>query len=242
MWVLWAKLFSSSPYPIPHPMQFHIHPPYQIRGCFFFFLLHNLHVKFGSLLSSFFLSVTIFLLFQGTSSLLDMILYYESTTHLDISDNSGMGTSCWRALAHLIKQVGWHSGTAISACRLPPGDSIQYTLKVSLLHITWIEDAGQKAKRLQALPLRSHHNAHTTGWQNQPALFAANLLVWSERSSWLTTVRVIKAGHVDVALSQRGKFSLCLLPTPEEWAAITALMGPNWGSLPCSRMLGRTSG
>ncbi|CAI5697320.1 unnamed protein product [Oreochromis niloticus] len=33
-----------------------------------------------------------------------MILYYESTTHLDISDNSSMGTSSWRALAHLIKQ------------------------------------------------------------------------------------------------------------------------------------------
>ncbi|TKS86192.1 Protein phosphatase 1 regulatory subunit 37 [Collichthys lucidus] len=43
---------------------------------------------------------------NGASSLLDMILYYESTTHLDISDNSGMGTSCWRALAHLIKQRG----------------------------------------------------------------------------------------------------------------------------------------
>uniref|UniRef100_A0A665TSE2 Si:dkey-288a3.2 n=1 Tax=Echeneis naucrates TaxID=173247 RepID=A0A665TSE2_ECHNA len=41
---------------------------------------------------------------NGASSLLDMILYYESTTHLDISDNSGMGTSGWRALAHLIKQ------------------------------------------------------------------------------------------------------------------------------------------
>ncbi|KAK2825842.1 hypothetical protein Q5P01_020056 [Channa striata] len=41
---------------------------------------------------------------NGASSLLDMILYYESTTHLDISDNSSMGTSGWRALAHLIKQ------------------------------------------------------------------------------------------------------------------------------------------
>ncbi|KAL3969273.1 collagen type XXII alpha [Sarotherodon galilaeus] len=41
---------------------------------------------------------------NGASSLLDMILYYESTTHLDISDNSSMGTSSWRALAHLIKQ------------------------------------------------------------------------------------------------------------------------------------------
>ncbi|KAA8582391.1 hypothetical protein FQN60_009131, partial [Etheostoma spectabile] len=41
---------------------------------------------------------------NGASSLLDMILYYESTTHLDISDNGSMGTLCWRALAHLIKQ------------------------------------------------------------------------------------------------------------------------------------------
>ncbi|KAK5885849.1 hypothetical protein CesoFtcFv8_016945 [Champsocephalus esox] len=41
---------------------------------------------------------------NGAASLLDMMLYYESTTHLDISDNSSMGTLCWRALAHLIKQ------------------------------------------------------------------------------------------------------------------------------------------
>ncbi|XP_008398358.1 protein phosphatase 1 regulatory subunit 37 isoform X5 [Poecilia reticulata] len=41
---------------------------------------------------------------NGASSLLDMILYYESTTYLDISDNGSMGTSSWRALAHLIKQ------------------------------------------------------------------------------------------------------------------------------------------
>ncbi|XP_068608123.1 LOW QUALITY PROTEIN: protein phosphatase 1 regulatory subunit 37 [Brachionichthys hirsutus] len=41
---------------------------------------------------------------NGASSLLDMILYYESTSHLDVSGNSGMGTSFWRALAHLIKQ------------------------------------------------------------------------------------------------------------------------------------------
>uniref|UniRef100_A0A3B3DTE0 Protein phosphatase 1 regulatory subunit 37 n=1 Tax=Oryzias melastigma TaxID=30732 RepID=A0A3B3DTE0_ORYME len=41
---------------------------------------------------------------NGASSLLDMILYYESTTYLDVSDNTSMGTSAWRALAHLIKQ------------------------------------------------------------------------------------------------------------------------------------------
>ncbi|KAM6973301.1 protein phosphatase 1 regulatory subunit 37 [Aplochiton taeniatus] len=41
---------------------------------------------------------------NGASSLLDMILYYESTKHLDISGNRGMGISGWRALSHLIKQ------------------------------------------------------------------------------------------------------------------------------------------
>ncbi|KAK0131701.1 Protein phosphatase 1 regulatory subunit 37 [Merluccius polli] len=41
---------------------------------------------------------------NGASSLLDMILYYESTAHLDLSDNAHVGTSAWRALAHLIKQ------------------------------------------------------------------------------------------------------------------------------------------
>ncbi|CAB1331119.1 unnamed protein product [Coregonus sp. 'balchen'] len=42
---------------------------------------------------------------NGASSLLDMVLYYESTPHLDISDNTSMGISGWKALSHLIKQV-----------------------------------------------------------------------------------------------------------------------------------------
>ncbi|CAL8291687.1 protein phosphatase 1 regulatory subunit 37 [Gadus morhua] len=41
---------------------------------------------------------------NGASSLLDMISYYESTAYLDLSDNTHVGTSAWRALAHLIKQ------------------------------------------------------------------------------------------------------------------------------------------
>ncbi|KAJ7990880.1 hypothetical protein DPEC_G00291490 [Dallia pectoralis] len=48
---------------------------------------------------------------NAVSSLLDMILYYESTTHLDISDNPGMGISGWKALSHLIKQ-------SVCLCRL----------------------------------------------------------------------------------------------------------------------------
>lgn len=93
---------------LPVAIQFHIQAFPCIRLEAIFFLpkkLHNIPVKFGALLSLFF-SLCFFFLFQGASSLLDMILYYESTTHLDISDNSSMGTSSWRALAHLIKQVG----------------------------------------------------------------------------------------------------------------------------------------
>lgn len=37
--------------------------------------------------------------------MLDMFLYYESATHLDVSSNSGMGFSGWLSLSHLLKQV-----------------------------------------------------------------------------------------------------------------------------------------
>lgn len=111
---------------LPVAIQFHIQAFPCIRLEAIFFLpkkLHNIPVKFGALLSLFF-PLCFFFLFQGASSLLDMILYYESTTHLDISDNSSMGTSSWRALAHLIKQVGWRSGIAIFSCRLSPRDNV----------------------------------------------------------------------------------------------------------------------
>ncbi|XP_066512859.1 protein phosphatase 1 regulatory subunit 37 [Hoplias malabaricus] len=42
---------------------------------------------------------------NGLCSLLDMILYYESATHLDISSSS-MGVSGWQALSRLLKQSG----------------------------------------------------------------------------------------------------------------------------------------
>uniref|UniRef100_A0A3Q1FM10 Protein phosphatase 1 regulatory subunit 37 n=1 Tax=Acanthochromis polyacanthus TaxID=80966 RepID=A0A3Q1FM10_9TELE len=59
-----------------------------------------------------------FFLFQGASSLLDMILFYESTTHLDISDNSSLGASGWRALAHLIKQGTLKTNRALKELHL----------------------------------------------------------------------------------------------------------------------------
>ncbi|MFT7801802.1 protein phosphatase 1 regulatory subunit 37-like [Arapaima gigas] len=43
---------------------------------------------------------------EGASSLLDMILYYESTAHLDISSNTNIGVWGWKSLSHLIWQSG----------------------------------------------------------------------------------------------------------------------------------------
>ncbi|XP_060938880.1 protein phosphatase 1 regulatory subunit 37 [Limanda limanda] len=81
------------------------------------------------------------------SSLLDMILYYESTTHLDISDNSSMGTSGWRALAHLIKQSVFLS--RLDMCNMPMVDYPALSLSKALL-----------TSRLTVLRL---HNAQLSG-------------------------------------------------------------------------------
>uniref|UniRef100_A0A3Q3FPQ6 Protein phosphatase 1 regulatory subunit 37 n=1 Tax=Labrus bergylta TaxID=56723 RepID=A0A3Q3FPQ6_9LABR len=83
----------------------------------------------------------------GAASLLDMILYYESTTHLDISDNGSMGTSCWRALAHLIKQSVRLS--RLDVCNVPLVDYPAQSLSKALL-----------TGRLTALHL---HNAQLSG-------------------------------------------------------------------------------
>ncbi|XP_039642237.1 protein phosphatase 1 regulatory subunit 37 isoform X2 [Perca fluviatilis] len=84
---------------------------------------------------------------NGASSLLDMILYYESTTHLDISDNSSMGTLCWRALAHLIKQSVRLS--RLDVCNVPMVDYSAQALSKALL-----------TSRLTVLHL---HNAQLSG-------------------------------------------------------------------------------
>ncbi|KAM9355399.1 protein phosphatase 1 regulatory subunit 37 [Pholidichthys leucotaenia] len=84
---------------------------------------------------------------NGASSLLDMILYYESTTHLDISDNSSMGTSGWRALAHLITQSIRLS--RLDVCNVPVVNFPAQSLSKALL-----------TSRLAALHL---HNAQLSG-------------------------------------------------------------------------------
>uniref|UniRef100_A0A3Q3JEB6 Protein phosphatase 1 regulatory subunit 37 n=1 Tax=Monopterus albus TaxID=43700 RepID=A0A3Q3JEB6_MONAL len=91
-----------------------------------------------------------FFFFQGASSLLDMILYYESTTHLDISDNSSMGTSGWRALAHLIKQSVRLS--RLDVCNVPmadyPAQSLSQALLTSRLTVLHLHNA-----QLSGMPL-----------------------------------------------------------------------------------------
>ncbi|XP_029937841.1 protein phosphatase 1 regulatory subunit 37 [Myripristis murdjan] len=84
---------------------------------------------------------------NGASSLLDMILYYESTTHLDISDNSSIGTSGWRALAHLIKQSVCLS--RLDVCNVSMADYPAQALSKALL-----------TSRLAVLHL---HNAQLSG-------------------------------------------------------------------------------
>uniref|UniRef100_A0A671ME18 Si:dkey-288a3.2 n=1 Tax=Sinocyclocheilus anshuiensis TaxID=1608454 RepID=A0A671ME18_9TELE len=68
---------------------------------------------------------------NGASSLLDMFLYYESATHLDMSSNSGMGFSGWLSLSHLLRQSGclWR----LDACNMPMVDYAVQALSKALL-------------------------------------------------------------------------------------------------------------
>uniref|UniRef100_A0A673M775 Protein phosphatase 1 regulatory subunit 37 n=1 Tax=Sinocyclocheilus rhinocerous TaxID=307959 RepID=A0A673M775_9TELE len=68
---------------------------------------------------------------NGASSLLDMFLYYESATHLDMSSNSGMGFSGWLSLSHLLRQSGclWR----LDACNMPMVDYAAQALSKALL-------------------------------------------------------------------------------------------------------------
>uniref|UniRef100_A0AAV2JK24 Protein phosphatase 1 regulatory subunit 37 n=1 Tax=Knipowitschia caucasica TaxID=637954 RepID=A0AAV2JK24_KNICA len=87
---------------------------------------------------------------NGAASLLDMILYYESTTHLDISDNSAMATSGWRALAHLIKQSVRLSRLDVCNVSLAeyPSQSLSKALLTSRLTVLHLDKA-----KLSGLPL-----------------------------------------------------------------------------------------
>ncbi|KAM3871287.1 protein phosphatase 1 regulatory subunit 37 [Diretmus argenteus] len=90
---------------------------------------------------------------NGASSLLDMISYYESTTHLDISDNSSIGTSGWRALAHLIKQSVCLS--RLDVCNVSmvdyPAQSLTKALLTSRLAVLYLHNAQLSGTPLYTL-------------------------------------------------------------------------------------------
>ncbi|KAM9842538.1 protein phosphatase 1 regulatory subunit 37 [Aulostomus maculatus] len=87
---------------------------------------------------------------NGAQSLLDMILYYESAAHLHVSDSGGMGTSGWRALAHLIKQSVCLS--RLDVCNMSmvgyPAHSLSRALLTSQLRVLQLHNV-----QLSGLPL-----------------------------------------------------------------------------------------
>ncbi|XP_071327554.1 protein phosphatase 1 regulatory subunit 37 [Trachinotus anak] len=110
---------------------------------------------------------------NGASSLLDMILYYESTTHLDISDNGSMGTSGWRALTHLIKQSVRLS--RLDVCNMPmvdyPALSLSKALLTSRLTVLHLHNA-----QLSGMPLYTLVGALKTNRALQELHLTNNLL------------------------------------------------------------------
>ncbi|NXX53398.1 PPR37 phosphatase, partial [Scopus umbretta] len=68
---------------------------------------------------------------DGASALFDMIEYYESATHLNISFNKHIGTRGWQAAAHMMRKVCAHSriifssrSNSLAATRVVSGESL----------------------------------------------------------------------------------------------------------------------
>ncbi|KAI5610840.1 protein phosphatase 1 regulatory subunit 37-like, partial [Silurus asotus] len=87
------------------------------------------------------------------SSLMDMISYYESATHLDVSSNTDMGVSGWQALSRLLIQSGclWR----LDACNIPiedyPAQALSRALLSSRLTVLHLENTGLSGKPLFTL-------------------------------------------------------------------------------------------
>uniref|UniRef100_W5JZ52 Protein phosphatase 1 regulatory subunit 37 n=1 Tax=Astyanax mexicanus TaxID=7994 RepID=W5JZ52_ASTMX len=89
----------------------------------------------------------------GASSLMEMMLYYESATHLDISSSSSMGVSGWQALSRLLRQSGclWR----LDACNIPllefPAQALSKALLSSRLTVLHLENTCLSGKPLFTL-------------------------------------------------------------------------------------------
>ncbi|XP_028825852.1 protein phosphatase 1 regulatory subunit 37 isoform X2 [Denticeps clupeoides] len=90
---------------------------------------------------------------NGASSLLDMILYYESAAHLNISSNTKMGISGWQALSRLLRQSGclWR----LDACNVPvveyPVQALSKALLTSRLTVLNLENTCLSGRPLFTL-------------------------------------------------------------------------------------------
>ncbi|KAJ8341206.1 hypothetical protein SKAU_G00334970 [Synaphobranchus kaupii] len=87
---------------------------------------------------------------NGASSLLDMVLYYESAAHLDISSNTNLGILGWQSLSRLVQQSSflWR----LDACNMPipeyPAQALSKALLGSRLTVLCLENT-----RLSGRPL-----------------------------------------------------------------------------------------
>ncbi|XP_062379287.1 protein phosphatase 1 regulatory subunit 37 [Sardina pilchardus] len=90
---------------------------------------------------------------NGASSLLEMILYYDSACQLNISSNVRMGPAGWEALAHLTRQSSclWR----LDACNMPvveyPAQALSKALLASRLTVLHLERASLSGRPLFTL-------------------------------------------------------------------------------------------
>ncbi|XP_076156204.1 protein phosphatase 1 regulatory subunit 37-like [Alosa pseudoharengus] len=90
---------------------------------------------------------------NGASSLLEMILYYESACQLNISSNVHMGFAGWKALAHLTRQSSclWR----LDACSMPmveyPAQALSKALLASRLTVLHLDGASLSGRPLFTL-------------------------------------------------------------------------------------------
>nr|XP_015205595.1 PREDICTED: protein phosphatase 1 regulatory subunit 37-like isoform X2 [Lepisosteus oculatus] len=90
---------------------------------------------------------------NGASALLDMILYYESTAHLDMSSNTNIGVGGWQALSHLLQKS--RCLRRLDACNLPlqeyPAQRLSRALRCSRLAVLHLDNASLNGQPLFTL-------------------------------------------------------------------------------------------
>uniref|UniRef100_A0A8B9RDF4 Si:dkey-288a3.2 n=1 Tax=Astyanax mexicanus TaxID=7994 RepID=A0A8B9RDF4_ASTMX len=149
---------------------------------------------------------------NGASSLMEMMLYYESATHLDISSSSSMGVSGWQALSWLLRQSGclWR----LDACNIPllefPAQALSKALLSSRLTVLHLENTCLSGKPLFTLVGALKKNAALQELylcdnelnSYQDAMQLGELLKYNR------TLRTIDLGNN--AVSDSGKAAMCV--------------------------------